>query len=347
MAGVSNGLLAAETCRAGGLGFLAAGHLASTDDIDRQIDVFRRHSDTVDQAVSSPAPLCLGFIGHSTFGSQGGWDRFQTVLDQHKPAVVQFFAPAIAINPATGRTNVEMAQEAGSLVMAQICSVNEATMALEAGADAIIVQGSEAGGHGYRRELGNGTLPLSARVVSLCRDDSSLSPRSSVPILAAGGIVDGRGLVASLALGCDGAVLGTRLWASQEAAGHDSSKALLASVQSEPDTVVRTTAMDQIQNTYHPTPWPAPYDSVGMLRNDVTEQWDGRPTDLASALRQDDSIANAYRQAEQDGDTQVAAVLCGQGVGDIGSIDGAYDIVTSISDEAMAMVHDLPKICLG
>ena len=325
MANVLGGKLAAETCRAGALGFLAAGHLTSLDGLEKEIQVFR-------QTAPKDSPLCIGFIGHSSLKDASAWDRVQTVLDTHQPEVVQFFAPSLAVDP-TGRTNnIEVAQKAGAKVLAQVCSVSEARMALEGGADGLIVQGSEAGGHGFRRELGSGTLALSARIASIAAKDT--------PILAAGGIVDGRGLVAALALGCDGVVLGTRLWASLETLGPASFRERLASPESQPDAVVRTTVVDQIYNSYAPTPWPAPYDSVGMIRNDTSDRWDGRTADLAAAMEAQ-NVAAEYQDAVRSGDPDIAAVLCGEGVGDIHSIDKAYDILNNINNEAVSILQGL------
>jgi len=324
MIGVSGSQLATETCRAGALGFLAGGHLTSLEPLQKEISLFR-------EKAGPDAPLCIGFIGHSSLNDTSGWNRVHKVLDTNRPDVVQFFAPGIVVNPDSGQSNVQLAQGMGSKVLAQACSLSEAQLALEAGVDGLIVQGSESGGHGYRRELGSGTFALSARVANIAGD---------TPVLAAGGIVDGRGLAAALALGCDGVALGTRLWASQEALGHASFKEQLAYPAIQPDSVIRTTVIDQIQNTYLSTPWPAPYDSVGTLRNKTTEKWEGRAADLAAAIEAGE-VTDEYRDAVQDGDPDIASVLCGEGVGDIHSIDRVYDILTSISDDAMSTLRSL------
>lgn len=331
MADVSGGLLAAETCRAGALGFVAAGHTTLLDEIDRQVTLFHQHA-------PKDTPLSIGFIGHSTFGTLESWDRFEEVLQRHKPRVVQFFAPSIATRH-DGKTNVQVAHEHECLVLAQVGSVMEGKQALQAGADGLIAQGCEAGGHGLRRDLGNGTLALSARLVSITRD-------TNVPVLAAGGIVDGRGIAAALALGCGGAVLGTRLWASKEALGHESLKEQLALPTNEPDQVIRTTVIDQIANTYSATPWPPPYDSVGMLRNETSRTWDGRPlADLEAALvNSDGDIASKYKKAVSDGDPNVAVVYSGEGVGEIDAIEPAYDIIQRINQEATDVVRGMPRL---
>jgi nitronate monooxygenase len=171
-----------------------------------------------------------------------------------------------------------------------------------------------------------------------------LTKDTPVPVLVAGGIVDGRGLVAALALGCGGAVLGTRLWASKEALGHESFKELLASPENGPDQVVRTTVIDQIQNSYSATPWPVPYDSVGMLENETSKEWESRGTELEVALTSDSAIASKYRQAVTKGDSRIAQVYSGEGVGDIHSIDPAYDIIARIDKEARDIVRGMAQL---
>lgn len=104
MANVSGGLLAAEASRAGALGFLAAGHTTSLDELEQQVSIFWKHA-------PKNAPLSIGFIGHSTFGSTASWDRFEQVLKQHKPRVVQFFAPSLATRKNNGKTNVQIARK--------------------------------------------------------------------------------------------------------------------------------------------------------------------------------------------------------------------------------------------
>ena len=100
MAGVSGGLLAAETCRAGALGFIAAGHFGSAKDLEREVSLFRENA-------PSGAPLALGFIGYSSL-KDGCWDRVGMALKTHKPKFVQFFAPAVIEMKGTGgRTNID------------------------------------------------------------------------------------------------------------------------------------------------------------------------------------------------------------------------------------------------
>ena len=319
---------------------MAAGHLNSKEaliNLEREINIFRQ-ADTEDCY-----PLAIGFIGHSTFGSEDGWRMFENILEDYQPQVIQCFAPAISYHKERKNKNVvQIAHSYGCKIMAQVGTVEEGIQSLEAGVDAIIAQGSEAGGHGVRREDGNGTLSLTARLVKI----AAAQPKR-VPVLAAGGISDGRGLIAALSLGADGVVLGTRLWASEEGLGPDSYKVALLRASSG-DDVVRTRVFDTINNSYRDTRWPAPYDSSGTLRNETTYTWDGRLPEVEDALRTGDessevhAFVSKYKEAKDD--TNLAAVYCGEGVGEIDSIDPTFAIIQRIENEAIEVVQNLQKI---
>lgn len=345
MIGPSGGALAAASVNAGALGSIAAGHFVD-DSSSTALEAEMREFQASVSSSSSRTCCAIGFIGHSTFANESGWRRFETFLSEHRPPVVQFFAPAVVskrpsrgdngTGSAAATNNIDLAHEYGALVIAQVGTEADALEALTCGADCIVAQGSEAGGHGVRPDAGTGTLALAARVVSVVRsfDDGGASSLSGVPVLAAGGIVDGRGLAAALALGCDGAVLGTRLWASREAKGDSKGKDLLSDATVGPDQVIRTRVMDVIQNSYSPNPWPAPYDSSGVVSNSTVEKWHGREGDLEECLKSGD-VPKALPER---------FVFAGKGVGDITSIDGAQDIIHRIEAEAAGIIRGLPKI---
>jgi nitronate monooxygenase len=343
--GASGAALAAETCRAGALGFLAAGHLNSKESLqalEREIELFQELSD-------GNFPLAIGFIGHSTFGSELGWNLFENVLENYQPQVVLFFAPAISFSASDKRdltygkrdTNVvELSHSFGCKVVAQVGSVADGLQALEAGVDCLIAQGTEAGGHGLRREHGCGTLSLTAQLVKCAGE----RPKR-VPVLAAGGIMDGRGLVAALSLGADGAVLGTRLWASKEAKGPSCYKEALVAAKSA-DDVVRTRTFDAIWNSYRTTKWPEPYDSSGALRNEITDSWDDKMNELEKELRgvSASSVAEAFKRADAINDASLACVFSGKGVGQIDAIEPAFEIIARIETEAIETMKNFQSL---
>ena len=118
-------------------------------------------------------------------------------------ATLRFAPPAISFHIGVASELVARAHDAGCLWIQQVIDRDQAERALEAGADVIVAQGGEAGGHGGWV----GTLVLVPEVVDVAGD---------TPVVAAGGIADGRGLAAALALGAQGALVGTRLLASEE-----------------------------------------------------------------------------------------------------------------------------------
>mmetsp|Transcript_18999 Transcript_18999/g.47056 ORF Transcript_18999/g.47056 Transcript_18999/m.47056 type:complete len:361 (-) Transcript_18999:75-1157(-) len=326
MLGPSGGHLAAETCRAGGLGFLAAGHLNSKEalhSLEREIEIFKEVSN------DEEFPLCIGFIGHSTFATEQGWSLFENVLEDYSPKAIQVFAPAISYmkNNGTKTSVVKLAHSYGCKVIAQVGCEDDGVQALEEGVDCVIAQGTEAGGHGVRREHGCGTLSLTSRLVK--------RSNGKTPVLAAGGIVDGSGLTAALSLGADGVVLGTRLWASNEAKGPSAYKDSMVAAKSA-DEIVRTEAFDVIWNAYRDTKWPAPFDSSGVLRNKLTDTWDEKISDLRIEVESEDSkVVEEFKDRSAAQDTDFSCVFSGKGVASIDSIEPAFDIITNIEKEAI------------
>ena len=188
-----------------------------------------------------------------------------------------------------------------------ICQVQEVEMAIEAvaaGADIIVAQGSEAGGHGAVRT----TLPLVPAVVD------AVAP---VPVLAAGGIADGRGLAAALMLGAQGAMIGTRFAASIESLMHERAKARI--VTSRGSDTARTEVFDTIRGFT----WPEPF-TGRALRNRFFTRWHGHEGELEAVLATE---AQAYLQAASEGDFETAVVFAGEAVDMIDAVRPAAELV--------------------
>eukprot|EP00934_Nitzschia_sp_Nitz4_P008917 Nitzschia sp. Nitz4//scaffold78_size91513//38031//39232//NITZ4_004924-RA/size91513-snap-gene-0.138-mRNA-1//-1//CDS//3329558115//8907//frame0 len=340
MFGVSNPELAVETSRAGGLGFLAAGHLVSESsysDLVKSIDKF--HS--LSAAAGGEFPLCIGFISHSTFSCETGWELYERVLKTYKPQVVQLFAGSVRANGMRGDTTdaVALAHDYGSKVVMQTGTVSDAQEAFDLGADCICAQGSDAGGHGVLRELGSGTLSITGKIVEM-----GAQQQKDIPILAAGGISDGKDLAAVLSLGADGCVLGTRLYASNESTGAPEFKQALVSAESG-DATVRTEAFDLLWNSYKAVVWPHKFASSGALRNRITDEWDTNHSGLASALASDrDSLVDPFKQATTEADTTLACVYSGKGVGKISTIDSACNIITKVEEDAEKALRSVQSV---
>ena len=202
-------------------------------------------------------------------------------------------------------------KEAGCTLICQVQGTEEGKAAEAAGADVIVAQGTEAGGHGAERS----TLPLVPALVD------AVAP---TPVLAAGGIADGRGLAAALMLGAQGALMGTRFYAATEALGHESAKERIVAAQGR-DTR-RTRVFDVVRQHV----WPQPY-TGRAIRNRFMERWDRREDDLAEAL--DEEIPR-FRAAVRDGDFDTAMIWAGEGVDLISDVAPAGELVRRIGVEA-------------
>ncbi len=300
MGGVAGGELAAAVTAAGGLGIIGGGYgnpkagYGGRDFMERE---FR---------AAGNARIGIGYITWSLA-------QFPELLDQalERRPVAMFlsfgdetqFAPQI--------------KTSGALLICQIQDVEGAGRAAAAGADIIVAQGTEAGGHGAQKRA---TMALVPAVVD------AVHP---IPVLAAGGIADGRGLAAALMLGAGGVLVGTRFWATPEALGHDNAKELLT--RSSGDTTLRTRIFDIIREL----DWPPGY-SGRALSNDFTATWHGRESELVNRIGTE---KERFWTAMRAGDTGTAVVFAGEGVDLIHDIRPATEILHNIASEAEALLR--------
>jgi nitronate monooxygenase/enoyl-[acyl-carrier protein] reductase II len=200
-------------------------------------------------------------------------EAFETTL-RAGPAVVSF-----ALGDPGGL--VERAHAAGAKVVHQVHTVGQARRVAQLGVDAIIAQGSEAGGQGM--SLGVGVMALVPQVVD------AVHP---IPVLAAGGVADGRGLAAALVLGAQGANVGTRFLASEEASADDSWKRGILATESE--DVIRFEAWRQI----FPPAGEDAYETVPrVMRTSFVEEWQRSPQEARrEAERLRGEVISAIRQ---------------------------------------------------
>ena len=176
----------------------------------------------------------------------------------------------------------------------------------------LIAQGSEAGGHGASRT----TIDIVPAIVDLAA--------GRVPVAAAGGIADGRGLAAMMMLGASGVLLGTRFYASQECDGADEAKKRICAATS--GSSVRSIIFDLSRNNV----WPAPFNGRCLI-NDHARRWMGREVEL---LQNVNAVAAEYAAAKAAGNFDIAAVIAGEAVGLIHDIPPAAEIVDRIVTEA-------------
>jgi len=216
---------------------------------------------------------------------------------------------------------VARAHAVGALAMHMIGTVAEAKVAARAGMDIIVAQGTEGGGH-----IGlMGTMPLVPMVVS------AVAP---IPVLAAGGVADGRGLAAALALGADGVLLGTRFLATDEAPIAKGFKQAIL------DSDGHDTLVTDIPDVASGNTWPGAY--VRVRRNRFIEEWMGRDNELR---RRRVEVSAQLREAARAGDPDRGAVMIGQTAGLIDRVEPAADLVRQISRDAEAVLRErLPSL---
>lgn len=291
MSGHSGGVLAAAVSKAGGLGTFGATDQRGAEWVREQIAGIREETDR---------PFAAGFITPFIGFTE---ECFDAVMDAKVPAVVFSFSdPA----PWLGR-----AKESGALAICQVQSIELADQAMQAGADVLVAQGNEAGGHCGANSL----FPLMGHIAD---------KYPGVPLLAAGGIASGRALAAALAAGADGANVGTAFLATDEATElPDVYKEQIIASDGEDTTFTR------VYDLIDGLPWPEEI-AARVYNNELVREWDGRDDEIIEqreALRE--RAEAAYRK-----DTQNAAVYMGQSAGDVDAIRPAAKVMETICSDA-------------
>jgi nitronate monooxygenase len=293
----SGGNLAAAVSNAGGLG-LIGGSYGDPAWLRQQLDLVQE---------STSRHWGVGFI---TWHTQR--EAVELALSYGPSVIFLSFGDPLKFAPQI--------QAAGCSVMCQVQDVEMAREAVAAGADFIVAQGAEAGGHSTR----GATLPLVPAVVD------AVAP---VPVLAAGGIADGRGVAAALMLGAQGALLGTRFVAATESLTHPDARALVVAAQAR-DTV-QTRVFDPIRGFTWPDGFPA-----RTLRNTFSERWDGREQELHSAS---DAERDNFARAIENGNFEIAPVFAGDAVDLINAVEPAADLVERMGAQAEAALRSGPS----
>lgn len=246
-------------------------------------------------------PFGIGFI---TWSLAKQPDLLDVALAARPRAIMLSFGDPASFVPRI--------KSSGALLICQVQDEAMARQALDAGADVLIAQGTEAGGHGASRT----TLDIVPAIVDLAA--------GRVPVVAAGGLADGRGLAAMLMLGASGVLMGTRFYASIEADGADEAKRRICAADS--GETVRGVVFDWSRNLL----WPAPFTARSLV-NDHLRTWSGREIEL---MQRADQVAKDYAAARAAGNFDVAAVFAGESVGLIHDIPPAAEIVDRIVTEA-------------
>jgi nitronate monooxygenase len=287
MGSAAGGKLAAAVTNAGGLGLVGSGY-ADVNAIRREL------------TEAGNTRVGIGFI---LWALERNPSALDVALDARPAAVMLSFGDP---TPFTGRI-----RDAGCKVICQVQTLAQAREAAAAGADIIIAQGREAGGHSGTTR---GTMGLIPAVVD------AVAP---VPVVAAGGIADGRGLAAALALGAAGVSMGTRFTASRESLWDQAMKA--TTLAAGGDQTAQTRVFDVVRGA----PWPAIYPGRA-LRNAFSDRWHGHEEALAADQPAQES---AYLATTAD-DFATRVVWAGEGVDLIRDIPTASEIIERIIAQA-------------
>ena len=283
MAGIAGGALAAAVTAAGGLGFIGGGY-GDAAWIDDQLDIAGDESVSVD-LITWVLAARPGLLEH-VLGRGVRW---------------------IWLSFGDATPHLRVVHAAGAIAVCQIQSADEARRVASAGADVIVAQGHESGGHGRDNDRLADLLPAVIDAVA------------PVPVLAAGAVTTAADRQRAMAGGAAGVVVGTRLYASHEALDTDAAKAKLVASS----VTCRTTVFDLVRGPI----WPAGHSGRAVV-NATVERWHGRQ----AALRRDlDTQRHRYRQAVAADDTDVRVVWAGTGVSRIHEVLSAGDIVRTIA----------------
>ena len=289
MGGSAGGALAAAVSNGGGLGLLGGGN-GDADWLARELPIV---------AEGTGKPWGVGF---QSWAVDAG--TVERALGLGPAAVLLSFGDP--------RPFAELIRRSGAVLIVQVTDLEEAREAVDLGADAIVAQGTEAGGHGARR--GRSTLPFVPLVVDLA---------APVPVLAAGGIADGRGVAAALALGAAGALIGTRFQATAEALADPSAKKAIIDGRGE------DTERSRVLDIARGSRWPAKY-PARTLGHAFLDQWRGREDELAASPQ----ARKAYQDGVARGELPPLPVWASEAVDLITDLPCAADLVSTLAAQA-------------
>ncbi|KAF2027870.1 inosine monophosphate dehydrogenase [Setomelanomma holmii] len=326
MAGFAGGALASAVTIEGGLGMI--GGLFNLDDARKEL-LIAKEAFAPHPALSSSKTLPIG-IGFLPFVLK--LENVLSVIQEFRPAVVWLFAAkefddytewAVAVRKASPE----------SMVWIQVGSVAGALqIARTANPDALCMQGADAGGHGFEKGAG---------IISLVPEASDALAREgfSLPLIASGGIVDGRGVAAALTLGAQGVVMGTRFLASEEVIVHPKYQAAVLEAQDGGQVTTRSRLFDQLRG---PNPWPELYDGRSLVIKSHKDFVNGVSLEEIQKLHNEEVVGDL--KGFNTGLQGRAAIWAGTGVGLVNKVEGAGNIVKMVSSEARQILATAARL---
>lgn len=316
---MSGPALAVSVSRAGGLGFL--GPRASTDEMGADLqEASKLLADS--SAADSRLPIGVGY--------QLWADDVDVAVDhiqRFRPCAAWLYAPRSMRELADWSQKIRKTAPQ-TQIWVQIGTLCEAKQLLRIPAlpDVVVVQGAESGGHG-RAADGLGLMSLFPEVADVLAD-------SQIPLLAAGGIADGRGVAAALSLGAAGAVLGTRFLASHEARISRGYQDAIIQASDGAHSTTRTLLYNHLRGTFG---WPPEYSPRTVINKSFTEQQEGVAFE---------ELKKRHDEAQKMGDSGWGpggrlATYAGASVGLINQIKAAGDIVHEVQADALQRIRSI------
>ena len=292
----AGGKLAAAVTGAGGLGLIGGGY-GDADWLERQY------------AAAGNARVGCGFITWSMARNPALLDQ---VLAKRPAALMLSFGE---VEPHASRIKAQ-----GVPLICQIQGMKYLREAVDAGADIVVAEGCEAGGHsGYR-----GVFTL----VPEAADYLAQHSRDTV-LVAAGGVGDGRGLAAALMLGADGVLVGTRFVAAEESEAPEGFREAI--IRADGDSTMKSRSVDVARKRY----WPNPEFVVRALSNGFVARWHGREQEMEKDI---DVVMKSFWNAFEAGDADNSGVLTGEASGIIRDAPPAARIIESMIDQACQLL---------
>ena len=313
--------LAVAVSKAGGLGFIGAGNDLSM--LDQTLDHAARliHDDrTLASIHQDTGVLPVGF-GVLNWGAD--LHLAAAAVEKWTPAAVWLFAPREVRDLARWTAELRLKGKGRTKIWVQVGTVADALeIARTCRPDVLVVQGQDAGGHGL--EVGASIVTLLPEV----RDSLCHHGLGDLPLVAAGGIADGRGAAASLVLGADGVTLGTRLLATSEAEIARGYQNAVLEARDGGVSTVRTKVYDQLRGT---TEWPGLYGGRGVINQSFLDHKAGLSFEENRKL---------YDEYTKRGDEGYGAqgrltIYAGTAVGLINCVKGAGDVVREVRQDAL------------
>lgn len=323
MLGAATPLLAANVTKAGGLGFLPG--VTKSDTLETSLRQTAELTDTASlQAKVTKGIIPVG-VGFQLWNCQ--LDVAMKVLEKYTPAIAWLFAPKESADFAKWARGIREATGRKTQIWVQVGTVDEARTAVKlAEPEVLVVQGSDAGGHGLARSAS--VMALVPEVLDML---DSLD-RSNVPVLAAGGITEGRGVAGALALGASGVVMGTRFLAAAEAGIPQGWKNQVTRLTDGGVSTTRSTLCDRLKETKG---WPVCYDGRAAINKGHEDE--------ESGMSDEDNVAR-YKEEATKGDLSWGphgrmVTYAGTGVGMIHDVKPAADIVEEVRLQARTVLQ--------